>query len=250
MAKQSGLGQRLYLGGYDISGDVGSIDNASTPTALLDVTGIDKQAPERILGKRSGLLSFTAFFNDVSDQEHEALKSLPSADVLSLWLIGTTRGDPCAALTAKQINYDGTRAEDGSLTFKVDMQGTAGLFLEYGEVLTAKVTHSTADEETGITFGSQTTVGAVGFLQHFSAATGTVEYDLEDSSDSSNGIDGSWGNLLAFTNVATPYAATAERVAVDGNVEKYVRAETNGTFTDAVFAMGFRRRVSGDVDAA
>ena len=44
MAKQSGLGQRLYVGGFDISGDVGSIDNASTPTALLDVTGIDKLA--------------------------------------------------------------------------------------------------------------------------------------------------------------------------------------------------------------
>ena len=254
MAKQSGLGQRLYVGGFDISGDVGSIDNASTPTALLEVTGIDKSAVERILGKRSGMLSFTAFFNDATDAEHDALKGLPTADVLSLWMLGTTRGDVCAALTAKQINYDGTRAEDGSLVFKVDMQGTAGLFLEYGDVLVAKVTHSSATDETGITFGVQTAVGAVGFLQHFGAAdpipTGTIEYDIEDSSDSTNGIDGTWATLLAFSDVSTPWAETAERVAVDGNVEKYVRASTNGTFSNADFAMGFRRRVEGDIDAA
>ena len=254
MAKQSGLGQRLYLRGYDISGDVGSIDNASTPTDLLDVTSIDKLAYERILGKRSGMLSFTTFFNDATDAEHDALKGLPTADVLALWLIGTTRGDVCAALTAKQINYDATRGEDGSLVFKVDLQGTAGLFLEYGLVLVAKVTHGSATDETGITFGVQTTVGAVGWLQHFGAAdpipTGTIEYDIEDSSDSTNGIDGSWANLIAFSDVTDPWAETAERVAVDGDVEKYVRASTNGTFANADFSMGFRRRVEGDVDAA
>ena len=254
MAKSSGIGQRLYVGGYEISGDVGSIDNASSPNALLDVTGIDKSALARIIGLRTGMLSFTAFFNDATDAEHDALKGLPTADVLALWLMGTTRGDVCAALTAKQINYDGTRAADGSLTFKVDLQGTAGLFLEYGDLLVAKNTHSSPTDETGIDFGSQTTVGAVGFLQHFGAAdpipTGTIEYDIEDSSDSTNGDDGSWANLLAFSDVATPWAEIAQRVAVNGNVERWVRASTNGTFANADFAMGFRRRETGDVDAA
>ena len=250
MGKISGLGQQLYLGGRDLSGDVGSIDSAGSPTNLLDVTGINKSAVERIYGLRTGQLSFTAFFNDATDAEHDALKGLPTADVLALWMMSTTRGDACAALTAKQIDYDATRGAEGSLTFKVDLQGTAGLFLEYGKILVAKTTHSSATDETGIDHGSQTTIGAVGFLQHFSAATGTVEYDIEDSSDSTNGVDGSWANLLAFSDVATPYNPIASRVAVNGTVEKWTRASTNGTFTTAVFAMGLRRRQTNEVDAA
>lgn len=251
---RSGLGQQMYVGGYDISGNVGSIDNASSPAALLDVTAINKYAFERIIGLRSGQLSFTTFFDVATDAEHDALSGLPTADVLALWMMSSTRGDVCAALTAKQVNYDGTRGADGSLTFKVDLQGAAGLFLEYGEILVAKTTHASATDETGITNTVQTTDGAVGFLQHFGAAdpipTGTIEYDIEDSSDSTNGIDGAWANLLAFSDVATPWAETAERVAVDGTVEKWTRASTNGTFTNADFAMGLRRRVALEVDAA
>lgn len=254
MAKISGLGQQMYVGAYDLSGDVGSINNVGSPTNLLDVTAIDKSAIERIYGRRDGQLSFTAFFNDATDAEHDALSGLPTADVLALYLMSTTRGDPCAALTAKQVGYDGTRGADGSLTFLVDLQGTAGLFLEWGEILVAKTTHGSATDETGIDFGVQTTAGAVGFLQHFGAAdpipTGTIEYDIEDSSDSTNGVDGAWANLLAFSNVAIPWAEIAERVAMDGTVEKWVRASTNGTFTNADFAMGFRRRVANEVDAA
>ncbi len=254
MVKSSGLGQSLYLGGYDLSGDVGSIDSAGSPTNLLDVTAINKSAAERIYGLRSGQLSFTAFFNDATDAEHDALKGLPTADVLALWLMSSTRGDVCAALTAKQANYDATRGADGSLTFKVDLQGTAGLFLEYGKILVAKKTHASASDETGIDHGSQTTSGAVGFLQHFGAAdpipTGTIEYDIEDSSDSSDGDDGAWANLLAFSDVATPWAEIAERVTVSGTVERWTRASTNGTFTNADLAMSLRRRESGDVDAA
>ena len=254
MAKISGLGQQLYLGGYDLSGDVGSIDSAGSPTNLLDVTSINKSAVERIYGLRTGQLSFTAFFNDATDAEHDALKGLPTADVLALWLMSTTRGDACAALTAKQIDYDATRGADGSLTFKGDLQGTAGLFLEYGKILVAKKTHASATDETGIDHGSQTTIGAVGFLQHFGAAdpipTGTIEYDIEDSSDSTNGVDGAWANLLAFSDVATPWAEIAQRVAVNGTVEKWTRASTNGTFTNADFAMGLRRRQTNEVDAA
>ena len=154
MGKISGLGQQLYLGGRDLSGDVGSIDSAGSPTNLLDVTSINKSAVERIYGLRTGQLSFTAFFNDATDAEHDALKGLPTADVLALWLMSTTRGDACAALTAKQIDYDATRNADGSLTFKVDLQGTAGLFLEYGKILVAKTTHSTnGEDETGFNLG-------------------------------------------------------------------------------------------------
>ena len=254
MAKISGLGQKLYVGGRDLSGDAGAIDSAGSPTNLLDVTSIDRLALERIYGLRDGQISFTTFFNDATDAEHDALKGLPTADVLTLWLMSGTRGDACAALSAKQINYDLARTADGGLTFKVDMQSAAASFLEYGVILVAKTTTHTSNgsDETGFDNGSAASDGAVGFLQHFAdtSPSGTIEYDIEDSSDTTDGDDGSWGNLIAFTDVSTPWAAFAERKVVNGEVLRWQRASTNGTYTNASFSMSLRVRVSGDVDAA
>ena len=105
MAKQSGLGQQFYLNGNNLSGDVGAIQNATATLAALDVTSIDKLAPERIGGKRSGTLAFTTFFNDATEQQHEALKALPSTDVLALWLFSGTLADPSCAITAMKLMF-------------------------------------------------------------------------------------------------------------------------------------------------
>ncbi len=159
-----------------------------------------------------------------------------------MWLTGTTLGDPVATITGKQINFNWSRPADGSLIGSVQVLGQ-GVPVEWGYLLTSKITHGSAADVTGHidSVGAQTSKGGVGFLQHFTADSGTVEYDIEDSADSSDGDDGSWALLLSFTDVATPYAEIAQRVEITGNVEKYVRATTQGTFTNADFAMSFRR---------
>lgn len=250
MAKKSGLGQRFYLHGYDLSGDVGSVQTCAARRGSQDVTGLDKPALERVLTLGDGEISFNCFFNDANDQEHEALASLPRTDRLAMYLFGTTAGDQAACLTGQQVNYDWNRTQDAALLGTVQVLAAAGVPLEYADLLTTKVTHASATDVVGIDGGAQSTSGAVGFLQHFSGGSGTIEYDIEDSSDSTNGTDGSWANLLAFSDVATPYAQIAQRVAVNGTVERWVRASTNGTFTAAVFAMALRRRLATDYDAA
>ena len=141
--------------------------------------------------------------------------------------------------------YDYQRTEDGGLVNAVrgESEKDQGVGIESCLLLAAKKTHSSATDETGIDHGTSTDDGGVGFLQHFGDGlpTGTIEYDIEDSSDSSNGVDGSWSNLLAFSDVATAYAPIAERVAVAGTVERWIRASTNGTFANAPFSMNFHR---------
>lgn len=250
MAKSSGLGMRLYLQGLDMSGDVGAISTMRSSVAVIDVTDITLSAYQRIAGLRDGEITFNVFFNNATGETHDALAALPTTDVLCMVLTSTTAGQPVICLTAKQINYDWTRNADGSMLGTVQLLAATGVPLEYGLLLAAKGTHASADDETGIDFGAQTTAGAIGYLQHFSAASGTVEYDLEDSSDSTNGADGTWANLGAFSDVATPYAPIAQRIEISGTVERWVRASTNGTFTDASFAMAFRRLRATDYDAA
>jgi len=248
MVKKTGLGMYLYLQGLDISGDIGSIGAIRSSANPLDVTGIDKDSFERILGLRDGEISFNCYYNDALSTP--VLKALPETDVLALVIQGTTAGSATWALTAKQVTYNWSRNADGSLVGSVQLLGAAGFPLESGNLLLAKTTHASATDATGIDGAAQSTVGAVGFLQHFSGSSGTIEYDIEDSSNSTNGIDGSWTNLLAFSDVVTPWAATAQRVEVAGTVERWVRASTNGTFTNASFAMALRRRYAGEYDAA
>lgn len=62
MAKTSGLGDNFYIGGYDLSGDVSSLDQISGGPALLTVTPINASAQVRIGGHRDGDMQFTSFF--------------------------------------------------------------------------------------------------------------------------------------------------------------------------------------------
>src|SRR5882724_10756902 len=89
MTKQSGLGDNLYISGYDLSGDIGSLDSISGPQAVLDVTSIDKSAMQRIGGERDGLIEYTAFFDKQANQAHSRLSLLPTTDQMLTYCRGT-----------------------------------------------------------------------------------------------------------------------------------------------------------------
>jgi hypothetical protein len=141
MAKQSGLGQQFHIAGFDLSGDVGSLDNVSTPRALHDVTGINKEAHERINGLADGQISFNAFFNTAAGQSHLALSPLPTTDVDVEYTMGIAPGDPAFLLRGKQPNYDPSRTADGGLIAATQVLGNATSPAgEWGEVVCPKTT--------------------------------------------------------------------------------------------------------------
>ncbi len=236
MTKQSGLGDQLYVDGYRISGDIGSLGNIGGGPAALEQTGIDKYAFERTGGLRDGRLEFTSWFNDAAGQAHPVLSTLPTGNRYLLYLRGTAGiGSAGAALYGKQINYDPNRSEDGNLTLAVSAQAD-GYGLEWGEQLTIGTrTDTSATNGASLDGGAASNFGGQAYLQ-VEAVTGTsVTVTLQDSADNS-----SWANITggAFT------AATgrgAQRIAFTGTVRRYVRAITSGTFTNAQFAVLFVR---------
>jgi hypothetical protein len=62
-AKVTGLGDNFYVGGFDLSGDVSSLDQISQPLGLIDLTGMTQKAYQRAKGLRDGMMSFTSFMN-------------------------------------------------------------------------------------------------------------------------------------------------------------------------------------------
>jgi hypothetical protein len=237
--KTSGLGDNLYLGGYDLSGDVQSLSKISGGPAPLDVTSINESAYERIGGLRSGSIDMTTFFNPgvAANAAHTVLSALPTGDVTLTYARGTTLGNPAACMVARQLNYDGTRATGGMFTFAVAAQND-GFGLEWGTLLTAGLrTDTAATNGTSVDFTAATSFGFQAYLQ-LTAFTGTdVTVKLQDSADNSSFADLASG---AFTQITTGTPQT-QRIAVGGvaTVRRYVRAATvtTGGVTSVTFAV-------------
>lgn len=235
--KTSGLGDNFYVDGNNISGDVGSIENIGSPQKLLDVTGIDKSANERIGGLRDGDVKWTTFFNAATGKVLSVLKTLPRTNRIVTYCRGTTLGDPSASLLGLQLNYDGKRAGDGGYTFTCEAQAN-GYGVDWGNQLTAGMrTDTAATNGTAVDFGAATSFGFQAYLQ-FNSLTGTdVTVKLQDSADNSTFADITSG---AFTQITTT-TPQAQRLAVGGTatVRRYVRAVTvtTGGFTSATFSV-------------
>lgn len=248
MAKTSGLGDNLYIAGYNASGDIQALGGISGGPALLNLTGIDKSAYERIGGLRSGQFEMTTFFNSdpLNGGTHEKLAALPRTDVIMTYCRGTQLGDPAASLVAKQTNYDPTRADDGMLTFGVSAQSN-GYGIEWGRQLTAGIrTDTAATNGASVDTTASADFGAQAYLQVFSFVGTDATVKLQDSADNVTFTDVAG---LAFTQITA--GPTSERIAVanTATIRRYVRAitVTTGGFTSLSFAVNLIKNESAGV---
>ena len=98
-------------------------------------------------------------------------------------------------------------------------------------------THSSAGSGTVVDSGAATTNGGTGYLQVFSVASGSVTVNLQEATSSG----GSYSNFMTFSTVATAGAPTAERLEMEGTVQRYIKVTTTGTFSNAKIVVGFSR---------
>lgn len=239
MSKQSGLGDQLFIAGYDLSGDIGSVQRMAKTSGVLDITAINATGYERIHSHADGEITFNAFFNDAASQEHAVLAAKGSgADRIVTYFHGSTIGNVAAGLVSKQINYDGTRGNDGSLTFNI--QALANAYgLDYGQMLTAgKRTDTTATNGSSLDGTASTTTGWTAYLQVFSFSGTSVTVAIQDSADNSSWLALSGASFTAATGITSQRLAASSLTAT---VRRYVRVVTTGTFTSAVFAVVFTR---------
>lgn len=239
MSKSTGLASNLYVDGFDISGDIASLQGISSSRAALENTGIDKSAMERQHGLRDGAMEVTSYFNPSSGQAHPVLRALPTNDrIVSFFKGPIALGSRVASIHGKQINYDGTRAQDGSLTFTTSVQGNK-FGLEWGHNITdGKHTSVSAENLAGFDdgAGAATDFGLQAYLHVFDFTGTDVTIALEDSDD-----DGGVDPYAAITGASftTVTGTGSERIqtARDENVKEWIRAAVTGTFTTITFAI-------------
>jgi hypothetical protein len=237
MTKSSGLGDALYIAGYDLSGDINSVKLAA-PTAVQEVTGIDKSAIERIGLVRDGSVEYKAYFNPT--RAHPQLSLLPTTDQVLTYCRGTVLGNPAACLVAKQLNYDGTRADSGEFTFAVNAVAN-GYGLEWASQLTAGLrTDAAATNGTGIDTAASAAFGAQAYLQ-VTAFTGTdCTVKIQDSADNATFADVAG---LSFTQITAGPASQRIATSNAATIRRYLRAVTvtTGGFTSITFSVAINK---------
>lgn len=240
MTKQAGMGAGLYVGGVDLSGDIGSLARIAGGNTPLVVTDITQSAESRLGGERTGGLDFTSWFNPAAGRSHKTLSALPRTDVQVLYRHNAVIGGPAAACQAVQINYDPNRGQDGSFTQTTTAESN-GYGLEWGVLLTAGTrTDTTATSPaTGLDQTAATAFGAQAYLQVMSVTGTSVTVTIQDSADNS-----AFTTITGMTFTAVNGAATShQRLATlnTATIRRYIRVITTGTFTNAQFVVMFNR---------
>lgn len=237
MTKQSGLGDNLYVDGFDISGDTNSLQTIGAPMTPIDMTGINVSAHERVYGRRDGKLDWTSYWNPgpAANAAHTVLSTLPYTDRITSYVRGPGIGNPMASMVGKQINYDGTRAQAGEYTFKLEALAN-GFGIEWGNQLTAGIRTDTAATNGAswqnplgnLAFGAQAYLHVFGFTG--TDATVTIQHSTDNAT---------WATLLSFTQVVSAPGAQRAVISNTSTVNQWLRVitTTTGGFTSLQFAV-------------
>jgi hypothetical protein len=238
MAKESGLNVRLYVEGKDMSGSANALSGAGYSQAMLETTPLNTSAATRITGLADGTLSVNGYF-DTSDDAPWAEDSgkLPSSDAVVLVALSSAVGDPSVGMNAKEGEFNVSRSSGSAISITSTFAGN-GMGGEFGEMMTAHDdTHSSAGSGTVVDSGASSSSGGAGYVQVISLGSGSVVVNLQESTSSG----GSYSNFMTFSTVAAAAAPSAERVTMEGTVQRYIKVVTTGTFSNAKIAVAFAR---------
>ena len=133
MAKQTGLGDYLAVddsGGTarDISNDLSGGYGINIAQELLETTGLDKSARERLTGMSDGDVTLTGTFNPASNKSHDVFKTRTTARTVDIRIGGNTSTNPKLAMEMMIASYNLSRDSSGAMTW------TATLNLSNGTV--------------------------------------------------------------------------------------------------------------------
>jgi hypothetical protein len=104
----------------DISNDIGDY-GINIAQELVETTGLDKSARERITGMSDGDVSLNGFFNAASNKSHDVFKTRTGTRTFDLRIGGNTSGYPKLAMEMQVGSYAVTRGSDGALTWSVTL---------------------------------------------------------------------------------------------------------------------------------
>ena len=242
MAKESGLNVRLYVMGYDLSGDANALDGAGYSQETMETTALSSAAASRITGLADGSLSVNGYFDNATGKIHPIFTSnsgkIPTADQVVLVPLGSAVGDGAVGISAKEADYNVSRSTGSAISVTSTFSGN-GMGGEFGTMLTAHddtITSSTSG--TAVDDSSSSASGGSWYYQimAFSAVGGNARWtvNLQHSTNDSS-----------YTDVDSAHvtAVGAARGTFTGTLNRYVkhRVVLDASSGSITFAIGYMR---------
>lgn len=228
MAIRSGIGARLFLDAYDLSGDVGSIGQISGSINLQDTTVLQDKAMRRLALLRDGQIAFSAFYDGATGASQPVLDALPGNPTQCTVLTGTGVGYDTFSLRGLQATFDDVRGQDGSLVLNTSLMASV-TGLDVGELLTTGLqTFGSTGSGSVLTYGhTGTAFGLAAYLHATSLTSGTATVAIQSSSDNISYANVTGGVFTAITG------ATSQRIqtALNVSIPKYLKLHLTGTFS-------------------
>ena len=241
MAKVTGLNVRLYVEGYDLSGDANALSNLGYSNELLDVTTLDVSARKRIVGIVDGEIGVEAWFDNASSKQHAVWTSnsgkLPTADQDVLVPMGSAVGDPGVGLVSKEGTYNVTRSAGSAISASATFSAN-GSAPEFGIMLTSHTdTITSSTSGTSVDNSASSSSGGTWYYQvtALSAVGGNARWHLNVQHSSNNST---WTDVSSAT-VSASDGIGASRSEFTGTVNRYLRQRvvldaSSGSITYAI----------------
>lgn len=230
---RSGKWVRCFTGGYALAARASEVQVESNFDEL-EASGFGEDKHYEV-GQGDGSITIDGYFDEVTLL---ALQSGATAKIVTVAFgnnAAPTVGDPTFSMGSAQSSMEPAIPRDGLAAVKAKF--VQKYPLDMG-VLLADTTDTSADGNgTSVNNGAATTAGGVGYL-HLTgvSASDTVQVAVQHSANNST-----WADLIVFTiDGAT---VEAERIAVTGTVNQYIRAEWDVTGSDVAIdiCVAFKR---------
>lgn len=226
---------RIYVNGYDLSGDARTFDSLDCQFGDQDMSGWSNQTRMYLADQRLivGVRGFQALLNDAAAGAYTILKTptgVTQKQVSVLFGGGAApaAGDLAYLLAGAQLN-DQSGLDGQALNIKADFLPMPGVTvgMPWGVVLHPATSLAATTNGTSINNGAGTTTGWQANLHVTVSSGGTWAFTIEHSTNGS-----SWSTLGTFTINGS--AVASEHLTDVGTVNQYVRfvaTRTGGSVT-------------------
>jgi hypothetical protein len=232
---------RVYVGGYDLSGDVRTFNSLDFQAPEVDMTGLSNAVNNFLAGHRQvGVRGYQAYMNDATGGA-SAVMQPPASHVVSVFLGGgaaPAAGDMAYLLPGVQL-ADAAEFSAAVGMFSTDMPLDAAVAdgnyrTPWGKVLLPLTALTATTNGTAVDLGAAGTLGGHATL-HVTAAGTTWAFVIQQSATGL--FAGEETTLLTFAS--TGGAVGGEWKSVSGNVARYVRLVATKTTGNVTIAAAF-----------
>lgn len=239
MAFIHGKNTGVLVGGGNLSAFFNEA-SASQDVETAETTTFGSSAKTYIIGLKDGTMSVSGMFDGAEDSVDEQIEAVLGAEAASVATIapeGLTIGKTSYSCAARKTSYEISSPVGDVVSTSLSIQADGGI--DRGLIVAANAAVTTSGQGTAQDNTTSSANGGVGFL-HVTANTrnGASTFKVQHSSDNVT-----WADLVTFTNVSAT-TMTAERVAVTGTVNRYLRAShaPGGSTGSVTYTMAFARK--------